>query len=262
MHKENTYITLTYRNEALPWGGSLHKKDFTNFIKRFRKAIQPKKIRYYMCGEYGEQCLLCYQNKENCSRSSCRGWNPGLGRAHFHSIIFGHEFRDKQKFKTNKQGDALYTSRELDKYWGWGHATIGDVTFESCAYVARYIAKKITGDKALDHYYCFDNISGLYIQRSPEYTTMSRRPGIAANWYQKFKSDLDKDYITMRGVKMRPPKYYDKQREKEDPFGYDDIIEKRSDKARTLDQKDNTKERLKVREYITNKKTKSLTRGL
>ena len=95
----------------------------------------------------------------------------------------------------------LYTSAILNELWSFGFSTIGDVTFESAAYVARYVMKKITGDKAESHYQ----------GRVPEYTTMSRRPGIGKPWFEKFGSDVyPADEVVIRGgIVCQPPKYYD-----------------------------------------------------
>lgn len=39
---------------------------------------------------------------------------------------------------------------------------------------------------------------------------MSRRPGLGRSWYEKFKGDCyPKDYVTHKGQKLKPPKYYD-----------------------------------------------------
>ena len=70
--------------------------------------------------------------------------------------------------KKTEIGHALYTSKIIDETWGLGRCWIGDVSFESAAYVARYIVKKVTGERA----------EAYYVGRKPEYTTMSRRPGI------------------------------------------------------------------------------------
>ena len=69
----NAFITLTYDEENLPADGSLNYDHFQLFMKRLRKAIEPNKVRFYMCGEYGE---------EN-------------GRPHFHACLFGYDFPDK-----------------------------------------------------------------------------------------------------------------------------------------------------------------------
>lgn len=228
-----------------------------------------------MCGEYGEQCKICRRNKKDCYRSNCKKWEPGPGRPHYHAIIFGYDFKDKEQYATNKQGDKLYTSKELQKYWSIdgdpvGFVAIGEVTFESTAYVARYITKKINGDPALDHYRYIDSNTGIYIDRSPEYVSMSRggssaknnQGGIGKPWYNKFKTDLQKDFITMRGIKMQPPQFYDNCLDQEDPYALELKKEKRADKARKMKKEDQTTNRLRVREHLVRKKIRSLERLL
>ena len=185
LHEENCFITLTYEDTTLPENGSLVKKDFQDFMKRLRKKYEPKKIRFYACGEYGED----------------------TSRPHYHACLFNHDFPDKKIYK-QVNGNWLYTSESLSDLWGNGYFIIGDVTFDSAAYVARYIMKKITGDIASAH----------YGDREPEFNTMSRRPGIAADFYHQFKTDCyPKDFITLNGKKMSVPKYYDKLLDMEDP---------------------------------------------
>ena len=144
MHEQNCFITLTYSDEFLPENGSLQLKHFQDFMKRLRFHVGGG-IRFFHCGEYGE---------EN-------------GRPHHHAIIFNHDFADKKVWKTNN-GVVLYRSKILEELWPYGFATVGCVSFESAAYVARYITKKVNGDMADSH----------YLGREPEYITMSRRPGV------------------------------------------------------------------------------------
>lgn len=185
LYEENSFITLTYNEQNLPSDGSLHLEHFQCFMKRLRKSVAPKRIRFYHCGEYGEK----------------------FSRPHYHSLLFGHDFRDKKYFST--RGDnTLFTSGSLSRLWPFGFSVIGDVTFESAAYVARYIMKKVTGEKAEAH----------YDGRAPEYTTMSRRPGIGAKWFEKFRSDVyPNDRVVVRGSYSRPPRFYDSLLGKDDP---------------------------------------------
>lgn len=129
---------------------------------------------------------------------------------------------------------------------------MGNVTFESAAYVARYITKKITGDLAEKHYQ----------GREPEYTTMSRCPGIGKKWFNEFNSDVfPSDEIVLRGKIMRPPRFYDKQLEASDPVLYEKI--KLDRKAQALQNAaDNTDARLKVKETCKLAQFKLLKRGL
>lgn len=175
LYDNNCFATLTYDNDHLPQGGSLQPEDFVLFMKRLRKAKGPG-IRFFQCGEYGEQ----------------------LQRPHHHALLFNCHFPDA----TRRAGsNSLFTSLQLDNLWSHGLTTIGQITFESAAYVARYALKKITGPPAEAH----------YAGRHPEYATMSRRPGIGLFWLNKYSADVyNHDAITLKGGrKARPPKYYD-----------------------------------------------------
>ena len=199
LHNQNTFITLTFNEEKINNNYTLVKSDFQNFIKRLRKLYySPKfqaqypnfhkgKIRYFHCGEYGDD----------------------FSRPHHHACLFNCDFPDKKLHKKNKDGDNLYTSEILQSLWqDNGYAYIGNVTFESAAYVARYCTKKITGKKA-DEYY-----SG----RTPEYMTCSKNPAIGKQWLEQYLSDVfPSDEIIMRGKKMRVNRYYEKYLEKTDP---------------------------------------------
>lgn len=237
MHKENCFITLTFSPEELEKRTnpmSVDVRDFQLFMKRLRKQYG-QGIRFYHCGEYGEK----------------------NGRPHYHACLFGFDFPDKTLWKVCN-GNRLYISESLSKLWPHGFSTIGDVTFESAAYVARYIMKKINGDRADDRY--FDPLTGEIIR--PEYTTMSRRPGIGKGWLEKYLSDVyPHDYVVVNGVKCKPPKYYDGVLSTERPYEFDEIKEKRL----TLIQNhvdNNTPDRLSVRESITKARLKLLPRNI
>jgi len=153
-------------------------------MKRLRFHYPGRKIKYFHAGEYGER----------------------FGRPHHHACLFGIDFPDKRLWDI-RQGNRLYTSKILDEIWGHGSCIIGDVTFESVAYIARYIMKKIKGESQAAQ----EMAAAHYRGRTPEYSTMSRRPGLGAGWYEKYKGDLyPKDFTVIRGKKIKIPKYYDK----------------------------------------------------
>lgn len=186
-HDQNAFITLTYDDEHQPADQSLNKRDFQLFMKRLRKHF-PQTIRFYHCGEYG----------------------PQTGRPHYHAIIFGTHFPDRYHW-TTRNNNPSYRSDTLEALWPLGNSEISDVTFESAAYVARYIMKKVTGAQAGQHYQILDPSTGELISRQPEYATMSRRPGIGTNWLSRFGSDTYlRDRIYMRGQYMKPPRAYDR----------------------------------------------------
>lgn len=238
LHEENCFVTLTYNDENLPSDYSLDKRHFQLFMKKLRKTTGAK-IRYYHCGEYGDH----------------------NNRPHYHACLFGYSFPDKVLWSV-RDGCRLYISELLNSIWGLGYCTIGDVTFESAAYVARYVTKKITGSQAKEHYQVCDPETGQIHQLEPEYATMSRRPGIGKGWYDKFKGDAyPSDFLVMRGSKMRPPKFYDLLYEAEDPEGMKDIKRERLVKQ-TLAKEDNTTRRLYDKETVKKAQFKQLKRGV
>lgn len=244
LYPHNCFITLTYNNENLPEDNSLDKSHFQLFMKRLRDHISyhynDRKIRYFHCGEYGEQ----------------------LGRPHYHALLFNYDFNDKILHRVTPRGDKLYTSPTLEKLWGKGFATIGDANFETAAYVARYVTKKITGPNSFEHYTKYDRDSGEIItDLLPEYTTMSRRPGIGRAWLEKYLSDVyPDDFVLLRGKKLKPPKAYDNFHKIIDPFTHDEIKERR-ELAGKLHTQDSTPSRLATREIIQQEKIKILKRN-
>lgn len=234
MHKNNSFITLTYNDEYLPHRSVLQHKDVQDFIKRTRKKY---KLRYYCGGEYG----------------------PENGRPHYHIIIFGHDWEDKIYLKTTGSGERIYHSEELTQLWGMGYTSTAAVTFESAAYVARYCMTKVTGDLAEEHYKRYDYL-GEY-QLPPEYAKMSLKPGIGATWLNKYRKDVyTYDYVIVNGHETRPPKYYDLLQER---YNADEMEAFKQERLMQAYERraDNTTERLLVKEKVSKAKTKSLQRS-
>lgn len=232
LHNSNCFLTLTYSPSHLPSDGSLDLRDFQLFMKRLRFRFG-EGIRFFHCGEYGSK----------------------YGRPHYHALIFGFDFPDKV-FHCEKKGYRYYISQALSELWPWGFCLISDLTFQSAAYTARYITKKIFPTTSsmrlfmryfrrarakgmsfqdflewivdMDHpqfgaeffahvftnsyfkrYFPVDE-SGTRNFLAPEYTTMSRRPGIGKAWFDKHKSDIFPcDFVIIDGKKRKVPKYYD-----------------------------------------------------
>jgi len=240
MHTQNCFITLTYDDAHLPSDRSLHYRDFQLFVKRLRKRYPGRRIRYYMAGEYGEN----------------------FGRPHWHACIFGLDFDDKKLWKRTSANSLLYRSENLELLWPFGYSSIGDVTFESAAYVARYIMKKVTGKNAAEHYQEIDPDTGEITNRTPEFTKMSLKPGIGYEWYKQYTSDVyPHDYVVVRGKKVKPPKYYDKKYKIDNPYEFDELLYIR-EKSAKLNYADNTPERLLVKEQVTKAKLQKLKRNL
>jgi hypothetical protein len=202
LHDDNCFLTLTYDPEHLPAGGTLVKSDFQKFMKRLRKRFPNRKIRYFHCGEYGDQ----------------------LQRPHYHACIFGFYPEDAQLLAENSDYN-LYTSDMLSDTWGLGFVTVGELTFESAAYTARYVMKKVNGHQADDHYLRCDE-NGVAYWLLPEYVTMSRRPGIGKDWYEKYKTDVfPSDDVPVPGVGVLPkvPRYYEEILRSEDEHAHEEI---------------------------------------
>jgi len=171
-HEENSFITLTYAEE--PRDGSLDVRDWQLFAKRLRRRLG--RFRFFHCGEYGEE----------------------RNRPHYHAVLFGLSFPDRR-------GNQ---SELLDDIWGKGITHVDDVTYESCAYVASYVLKKLTGPKAVAYEYV-DEETGEVRRRQPEYSTKSLRPGIARSWYEKYKAEIWRDdSVIVKGREVTPPRYF------------------------------------------------------
>lgn len=196
LYAENCFITLTYDDAHLPVDRGLRYEDFQKFMKRLRKRFFSRVVRFYMCGEYGEE-------RVNGKPTG------GLGRPHYHALLFNLDFEDKLYFK--RVGDfVLYTSRVLSELWPLGNHLIGSLTFESAAYCARYCLERINGPDAGRHYEIVNSSSGEIVQRAPEFSRMSLRPGIGAEWLSKFMSDVyPRGEVVSRGRLAKSPRYYD-----------------------------------------------------
>lgn len=190
MHERNCFLTLTYDNDHLPDHGQLVKRDLQLFFKRLRKSTGP--FRYVACGEYGEL----------------------KRRPHFHVALFGLDFAaDRIEFGEGIRGDKIYVSQTLHSAWmqstfPLGH-TIGSLKFESAAYIARYITKRIAGVGASPLPLWGDPDSGEVVMPNPEFLVCSK--GIGKSWFDKyFVSDVfpHARVITAQGTPAPVPRYY------------------------------------------------------
>ena len=231
-HDRNCFLTLTYSDEHLPEDGSLDLRHWQLFAKRMRKRVGP--FRFFHCGEYGDR----------------------FGRPHYHALIFGQDFReDREPYGRSGSGMRYDVSPTLTELWQKGHATIGELTWQSAAYTARYVMKKVTGPRAEAH----------YEGRKPEYVTMSRggrggKGGIGKGWLEKYTSDVyPDDFVVHEGRKFRVPRYYDQVMAEKDPELVDGLKAERVERAKQHAE-DNTPERLLVKEKVLNRRLKSLHR--
>lgn len=117
LHPHNGFITLTYDDNHLPPGAKLSKPDLQNFLKRLRFKLGKEKLRYFACGEYGEETR----------------------RPHYHLLTFGKDFRGNELALSETEFHSPY----IEDLWPYGHHRIGTVQAGACFYVAGYETKKL-----------------------------------------------------------------------------------------------------------------------
>lgn len=233
------FLTLTFNDDMLlrrenPY--SLSRSAFTSWIKRLRKAIKSQyntEIRIMACGEYGSKHK----------------------RPHYHMLVYGFDFPDKYIYKYNKFGKNevfYYRSDFLENVWrpahcsdSYGFSIIGDVNFESSAYVARYCTKKLFGAVA----------EKVYKSKEPEFLTTSRNKGLGYDYFKKFYREfVPRGYImTTKGFKAPIPRYYINCLKEIDSKIYNDYMISSFNKMcdnLLVENKDSTKQRLLAREEL------------
>lgn len=203
-HSSNYFITLTYDDDHMPMtyypdpetgeafeAYTLVKRDVQLFVKRLRRALDragKPSFRYYLCGEYGDQSF----------------------RPHYHLVCFGLELDDLIPSGFSHGQDPYWFSPFISSVWSKGFSLVADVNWKTCAYVARYATKKLTGYQA-----------GVYdtYNIQPQFALMSRKPGIGYNYYDLWRDHIyDYDKIVLpEGLAVKPPRYYDKLFEVDNP---------------------------------------------
>lgn len=152
-HAGNSFLTLTYSDDALPLTPNglptLEPADLRNFLKRFRKSIEPMRIRYFAVGEYGDES----------------------GRPHYHLAVFGYPSCERESFFGGGECRCETCSRVRDAWTVRGKCLgrifSGSLTAHSAQYIAGYVTKKLTrSDDPRLH------------GRQAEFSRMSLNPGL------------------------------------------------------------------------------------
>lgn len=153
LYEDNAFVTMTYSDENLPEDLSVDKGELQRFLKRLRKSYG-EQIRYFGVGEYGER----------------------THRPHYHIMLFGYPtcFHGRTRGK-----DCCKVCVAVEKIWGLGNVFLGEVSFESAAYVASYVVKGWTKDTPI----------GV----DPEFTIKSLKPGLAEGFAHEIASSLLRD---------------------------------------------------------------------
>jgi len=280
LHQKNSFVTLTYNDTYLPTPArefakphrapdaspglrqhtessthtrrthahvetelaSLSRRDLQLFTKRLNQDVRRRVgqgVKYYACGEYGDR----------------------THRPHYHIAIFGEDFSDDRKFwKNSRSGHPLWRSSRLARLWDMGDADIGDLTFESAAYIARYIFKKVLGtnDKAellRQQQYRRTDAAGNDHWLTPEFNTMSRGgrtgKGLGHGWFEKYRTSVyPHDRVVIDGKAAKPPRYYDQLLEQLDQAMHDLVKAEREAALETRNPADFLPERLRAGEAI------------
>lgn len=210
-HDSCYFLTLTYSDDNINYSintgfPTLVKRDIQLFLKRLRKRTG-QKLRYYCSGEYGDT----------------------TGRPHYHMILFGYDppLGDLVKWSRSKYGYDYYTSDIINDCWKLGYVILGDLSFQSCAYTAKYTQKKLDG-KLADYYSQYDIL--------PPFALMSRRPGLGLDYYNDNVSSIidDKHLLLENGNIVPVPRYYLNKLAEDYPDEYEQITEARKQMALEL----------------------------
>ena len=223
--KQNWFVTLTYDEENIKyneeittsqgitytseeWKGTLDTADLEKFLHNLRqymsrKGIQKDGIRYMACGEYGEE----------------------RERPHYHLILFNCNLPQESFYKPRIINHETYWQNKIiEKCWKHGISNISEASWNNIAYCSRYITKKITGKQSEEYYAEKGQIK--------EFFRTSRMPGIGKGYYDKYKDKIYKnDEIIIHNktgtIATKPPKYFDKLYEAENPKAMEKIKRKR-----------------------------------
>lgn len=172
--EDTSFVTLTLDDDHLPLDRSVCKDTLQRFFKRLRKDIEPRKIKYFACGEYGEQ----------------------FGRPHYHAVIFG----------LNCVNDADIVKDN----WGLGNVSLSIFKPERARYTAGYLLKEVDSNinmtgctkpfaimsKKLGLRYCMKNANQIINSNNP--LTLHGSPVATPRYFRK-KLDMNSnnsEYLT------------------------------------------------------------------
>lgn len=225
-YENNWFVTITYDDKHLPkpdeiidnngiswtndgsWeGGTLVPSHLTQFIKNVRQIMKrdynQDGIRFMACGEYGDEGA----------------------RPHYHIIFYNLNLPTEDLYNPriiNKE--FYYQSKIIERAWDKGISNVSEATWNTIAYTARYITKKINGEGSDELYHSHGKFK--------EFMRVSRMPGIGEGYYEKHKDEIyTTDSILIKNktgsIHVKPPSYYDKKFEKENPKRWREIQKQR-----------------------------------
>lgn len=154
-HESSCVLTATF--EKMPPGGTLDRRHYQNFLKRLREEIYPRKVRYFVAGEYGES---------------------GTQRPHYHIALFGYPdcaFGEcpRDRACINPSCKLLNDVWRSDTEHSGGFTHVVPLNKDTAQYVCGYITKKMTNRR--------DSVTSDWLcGRYPEFGQPSLKPGLGA----------------------------------------------------------------------------------
>lgn len=173
------FLTLTYDDAHCPVDG-VRKRHAQNFMKRLRSHFLGRKIRFFLCAEYGSH----------------------TERPHYHAILFGVSRQELQSLCDTlivsgvehscfDDGARVYllenSSYVFNSLWPFGWMRIDSYTEGRASYVAGYVLKKSPRPDG----------------KNKPFRLMSRRPGLGCEWILAhpdevmYRPNLDDDFVTL-----------------------------------------------------------------
>jgi len=210
MYENNSFITLTYSDEKLK-SPKLQYSDFQLFIKKLRSQVWEQAMeRIFPYAKTQSERRKAFRELSKETQEQIRQTHslPVLvtgeygdirKRPHWHTLIFNYRPKDLIYKYSNERGDKVYSSDSLDKIWTNGITEIGNITFESAGYCARYAAKKLIHGNDQDH------------QFQPIHKRSSKH-AIGKKFLEKYYQDIFNygKVVLEDGTKCTIPRYYEK----------------------------------------------------
>lgn len=189
------FVTLTYADQNLPDYHSLDPEHPRAFLKRLRRHYCGRRLSYFLCGEYGEKTK----------------------RPHYHAVLCGAPLLDRDS-RPRRNGAAVWHSQLLEDKWEHGFVDFTSVSYGAAAYVAGYVRKKVRKRDDPTHYSRVDPETGELVELVPEFSSKSRRPALGRTYLEQYWRDIyPRDFVTINGSQLNPPRYYDKWMEANHP---------------------------------------------
>lgn len=181
-HQSNQFWTLTYDEENLP-----RTLGPGTTVRQSTRSIQQSSRRNEICAASLQPGTLFKPDLEKFFKRIRRNfgqfryyaigeYGERLGRPHFHVLAFGIEL----------------SLESLQETWGHGQCHIGNVEQASINYCIEYSLKSEKSDQLID------------LRRIPEYSVMSRNPGIGAYALSEFRQAIMKSQPLPTGELLIP----------------------------------------------------------